>query len=83
MHTADCGIRTGREFRKTYILTLRQIQQISRRQWMVYKSPDIVCGLLTLTAEYFKSGIPDTLHYSRYSYHSSSVFSKPTDWNII
>lgn len=83
MPTADCGIRTGREFRKTYILTLRQIQQISGRQWMVYKRPDIVCGLLTLTAEYFKSGIPDTLHYSRYSYHSSSVFSKPTDWNII
>ena len=28
---------------------------------------------------------PESGHfdYSRYSYHSSAVFSKPTDWNII
>ena len=58
MPTADCGIRTGREFRKTYILTLRQIQQISRRQWMVQERPDIVCGLLTLTAGYFNRYLP-------------------------
>lgn len=58
MPTADCGIRTGRKLRKNYILMLCQIQQISRRQRMVQERPDIVCGLLTLTAGYFNRYLP-------------------------
>ena len=52
MHTADCGmIRAPVGFRKTYILTLRQIQQINRRQWMVYK--DLTLSAAVASAEIF------------------------------